>query len=441
MRLRYALAALAALLFALPATAQDYGVVTQDELDANTGGTDTEPRCIIALDGSFLLYDSASGNIVISDASDPGTLISKADIDALAGFAAGSEVDRCHAAEFDGDSESFFALGNGTDEVIIKFDGDGDTASRLVAPAQAAGTYALAASAGRLYLGRVQFRGAPEDGIYSVSTDGTDLTPTVVVQNADLDLLDLDVAADGSLYGVSSEFGGGDYKNVVIRVADPAGSAPALSVAFSPCGGSVPGFAACDDGGIEEFQIAEINGRELALVSNNQFSADVVVGAFTLDGTFVRTVFSGNALLADSDIEETSFSVAFDNYMAYDEVGDRLYIAARARTDTDAEAIYFVTNPFAVANEIDGVAAGMEIRVVNPAPGVATVRYSVGQPGLAQLVAFDLLGRQVALVASGDVSGDLQTATFDASALPSGVYVLRLTGPAGVVTRTVTVVR
>ena len=207
----------------------------------------------------------------------------------------------------------------------------------------------------------------------------------------------------------------------------------------------MPGFAECDDGGLEELEIVEVGGRELALVSNNQFTADVVVGAFDLDGTFVRTAFSRNALLDDDDISDTDFTVAFDGYMSYDEEADRLYIASRVRTQDDVdfgvEAIYFAENPLAVANETDAIAAGMVIEVANPLTRAARVRYATGTPGTARLEAFDLLGRRVALVASGETSGDTQTAAFETATLPAGVYVLRLTGPAGVVTRTVTVVR
>ena len=209
MRLPYSLLALAFAVLALPAAAQDYGVLSQADLDANTGATGVEPRCLVAVEGSLLFYDSAGGDVLLYDpssGSDVGTLLRKADIDAAAGFT----VDRCHAIFFqaeDGVARTFFAFGDGTDEAVLLFDGDGDTLSRLVAPAEAAGTYALAASGSALYLGRVAFRGAPEDGVYSVATTGADQTPAVVVQNADLDLLDLDVASDGSLYAVSSEFG------------------------------------------------------------------------------------------------------------------------------------------------------------------------------------------------------------------------------------------
>ena len=445
MRLRYSLTALAVALLALPAAAQDYGVLTQDQLDAVTGATDVEPRCIYANNGSILFYDSAGGNVLLYNTSSSdndvvvvGVLISKADIDAAAGF----EVDRCHAIAFQsegGVARTFFAFGNGTDEAVLLFDGDGDTLSRLVAPAQAAGTYALAASGSTLYLGRVEFRGAPEDGVYSVSTTGADQTPAVVVQNPALDLLDLDVAADGSLYAVSSEFGQGEYQNVVARVADPAGT-PVLSVAFAPCAGASPVFVDCGDGGVEEIQIATVRGAERLLVSNNAFTSDVVVVAFDLNGTNPETVFSGNALLDDDDVMETTFSVAFDNYLSYDEAADRLYIAARARADADAEAIYFADNVFGTPAEPLAPADGYALDLANPVRGGALVRVTLPAAETVRLVAYDALGRVAAVLADGPVSPGARVA-FDAGALAPGVYVLRLTTEAGALARTVTVVR
>ena len=442
MRLRHGLT-LAAALFALPAAAQDYGVITQAELDQSTGLTNVAPRCIVAFGGSAVFYDETSGGVVIYEpgGTDAGTLIGKSEIDALAGF----EVDRCLDVDFDvEEAETFFVLGNDAEEVVLKFDGDGDAVSRLVAPDQAAGTYGIAASGGVVYLARVEFRDAPEDGVYRVSADGEDQTPEEVVTNADLDLLAIDVASDGDLYAVSSEFGEGDFANVIVRVEDPEGT-PALSVVARPCEGDDPTFVDCTDGGIEELQVATIIfgdvGVETLIVSNNAFSSDVVVAAFRLDGTPIQTVFSGNALLADDDINEETVSVAFNAYMWYDEPGRTLYLAGRQRIDTDAEAIYFVTNFAPVANEPEALAAGMSIDVANPIASGAVVSYAAGVPGRARLEAFDLLGRRLAVLADGVVAGGVQRVRFDASALPTGTYVLRLTGEAGVVTRTVTVVR
>ncbi len=447
MRFRYSLVVLAALL-ALPAAAQDYGVISQADLDANTGTTDVEPRCLIAFEGSLLFYDSAGGDVLLYDpagGSDTGTLLSKDDIDAAAGF----EVDRCLAIFFQdegGVARTFFAFGSGEGadeaerpEVVLLFDGDGDTLTRVVAPEQAAGTYALAASGSTLYLGRVQFRGAPEDGVYSVATTGADQAPAVVVQDADLDLLDIDVASDGSLYAVSSEFGDGDYENAVVRITDPAGT-PALSVAFDPCDGAGAVFSGCDDGGIEEIEIVEApDGTETILLSNNQFSDDVVVVAFGLDGTPGRTVFSGNALVADPDVSETTFTVAFDNYLAYDPANDVVYVAARARADTDAEAIYFAEGAFDTAtSRLSLVSDALE--ATNPVRGRGLVRVRLQTPVTGRLVAYDVLGRQAAVLVEGPMA-DGAVVSFEAASLSAGVYVLRLESDRRVLTRTVTVVR
>jgi hypothetical protein len=97
--------------------------------------------------------------------------------------------------------------------------------------------------------------------------------------------------------------------------------------------------------------------------------------------------------------------------------------------------------PAATSNEGDAEAAGLAISVANPIQSAATVRFETGAAGPARLEAFDLLGRRVAVLADGVVSGAPQTATLDAGAFAPGVYVLRLTTEAGVLARTVTVVR
>lgn len=95
---------------------------------------------------------------------------------------------------------------------------------------------------------------------------------------------------------------------------------------------------------------------------------------------------------------------------------------------------------FTVANE-DGPSAVLSLSIANPIQGAATVRFSLGAPGSAHVALYDVLGREVALLADRDVDATEQTATFDASGLATGTYVLRLTGEIGAITRTVTVVR
>ena len=77
----------------------------------------------------------------------------------------------------------------------------------------------------------------------------------------------------------------------------------------------------------------------------------------------------------------------------------------------------------------------------NPTRGAARVRYSLPRPGAARLAAYDLLGRQVAVLAEGAQPAGAAEATFDASRLPAGVYVLRLDADGASQTARVTVVR
>ncbi len=77
----------------------------------------------------------------------------------------------------------------------------------------------------------------------------------------------------------------------------------------------------------------------------------------------------------------------------------------------------------------------------NPARGVVHVAYSLPRAGAARLAAFDLLGRQVAVLAEGEQPAGARDASFDASALPAGVYVLRLETAGERRTARVTVVR
>ena len=74
----------------------------------------------------------------------------------------------------------------------------------------------------------------------------------------------------------------------------------------------------------------------------------------------------------------------------------------------------------------------------NPARIRAAVHYRLSAPGPARLEVLDVLGRRVALLASGPHAAGDHSATLDAGALPPGLYVVRLAS--GGVTRTRTLV-
>lgn len=62
----------------------------------------------------------------------------------------------------------------------------------------------------------------------------------------------------------------------------------------------------------------------------------------------------------------------------------------------------------------------------NPFAHQTTLSYHLTEPGNVRLAVYDLLGREVALLVDGIKSTGTHTASFDATELPSGVYVARL---------------
>ena len=85
---------------------------------------------------------------------------------------------------------------------------------------------------------------------------------------------------------------------------------------------------------------------------------------------------------------------------------------------------------------------GLMLRVgPNPAGARATVAYRLPAPGRVRLAVYDLLGREVALLADGDLAVGAHEATLDARPLPAGAYFIRLATEQGVVTRSLIRVR
>ncbi len=62
----------------------------------------------------------------------------------------------------------------------------------------------------------------------------------------------------------------------------------------------------------------------------------------------------------------------------------------------------------------------------NPFSSTATVSYELARPGPVRLVVYDALGRAVATLFEGNRPAGSHRAVFDASALPPGLYLLRL---------------
>ncbi|GAB5535106.1 MAG: hypothetical protein Rubg2KO_13550 [Rubricoccaceae bacterium] len=96
-----------------------------------------------------------------------------------------------------------------------------------------------------------------------------------------------------------------------------------------------------------------------------------------------------------------------------------------------------------VSSEADGQTSTFALHPVSPNPVAsnARLRFDLPEPGHVELAVFDALGRQLEVVLSADVAAGTHSATFDASVLPSGVYIVRLTAGAEVALQRLTVAR
>ena len=97
---------------------------------------------------------------------------------------------------------------------------------------------------------------------------------------------------------------------------------------------------------------------------------------------------------------------------------------------------------FPTAGEADpSVADGLSLGAATPNPASArtALAFELDAAQTVRLTVVDVLGREVAVVTDGMRAAGAHTATVDTQALPSGVYVARLTAGAQTVTRRFTV--
>jgi hypothetical protein len=126
----------------------------------------------------------------------------------------------------------------------------------------------------------------------------------------------------------------------------------------------------------------------------------------------------------------------------------RLY--AGTTRSGDAEGwVWRTTGPVVTAQEpgAPGETSVVLEVVPNPSRGEATVTLTLGAPSEVAVALYDVLGREVAVLASGRYGAGAHASLLDGSALPPGVYVVRAAvgavqrGGAQVLARRVTVVR
>ncbi len=71
----------------------------------------------------------------------------------------------------------------------------------------------------------------------------------------------------------------------------------------------------------------------------------------------------------------------------------------------------------------------------NPFNPTTTIEFAMPNSGSVNLTVFDILGRRVAVLVNGKMTAGRHSVSFQASSLPSGMYLYRLTTPAGALTQ------
>jgi hypothetical protein len=77
----------------------------------------------------------------------------------------------------------------------------------------------------------------------------------------------------------------------------------------------------------------------------------------------------------------------------------------------------------------------------NPFNPVTRIEFSLPHASWAALELFDLLGREVATLVRGELEAGAHEVAFDASGLPSGIYIYRLSTPSTNIVRKMTLLR
>jgi hypothetical protein len=102
-----------------------------------------------------------------------------------------------------------------------------------------------------------------------------------------------------------------------------------------------------------------------------------------------------------------------------------------------------VLPPMPTASEDAGMPGTFEIAAVYPNPfrTSATVEFGVQEMAEVRLAVYDVLGREVAVLADGALAAGTHELALDGDHLPSGVYAIRATGAGLNLVRRVTLLR
>jgi hypothetical protein len=190
------------------------------------------------------------------------------------------------------------------------------------------GLQSVAHDNGTVYLGGVAFRGAPEDGVYSVSDAGEGQTLSPVIQEAALDLnYGMDVDGSGKLYAFSGAFADGSRRQKIVRVTDPSGSAT-VEEFVDPYRSGSP-LVANSGNDISDLRVVNYEGTEYVVVYNASYEAQDgdQWATIQISDSSIELLFNRTDLVAGLPVD--GYVGGYTAPMAVDANGN-VFVASRA---------------------------------------------------------------------------------------------------------------
>jgi hypothetical protein len=166
------------------------------------------------------------------------------------------------------------------------------------------------------------------------------------------------------------------------------------------------------------------DSSSLTLTISSTGGTDLTVMDVTVPATF-STDFTGPQTIPPSAQIPVQVTFSPDSARVY---WDSLYIISDAPSSPTA----VLSTGVGIGSGADDIAPMLPdeyylyTNYPNPFNSTTTIRYDVNQMGPVELTVFDLLGREVAKLASGQHLAGSYTITWNAANLPSGTYLCRM---------------
>jgi hypothetical protein len=291
-----------------PGTPSAMYEVVANESDLTPSGSEAGVQCLAQRSsGELVFFNSNDGGIFSWSGSTLTEERASGDLNADISGESGT-IDRCDGVATDGNGNVYFLFRsdgsssqNSWPTFVYKLPASG-TPSVL---ASGDGFQSVAHNAGTVYLTGVAFRGASEDGVYSIADQGTGQSLTTIVQDAALDLnYGMDVDENGNLYAFSGFFADGERELKIVRVLDPSGNAT-LEEFVDPYQSGSPLIS--DSGSdIADLQVVTHGGTEYVVVYNGSYQAQdgdqwatIRISDQSIDLLFNRSELVGNLPVDD----------------------------------------------------------------------------------------------------------------------------------------------